>query len=96
MQILQDLRAQRDGITQAIAELESLNGTTASPSPARKTAKTAAPGAPPPSFMKRLISPEARERIAEAQWKRWAKKRKAEKAAAKRASAKTAKETEKA
>jgi hypothetical protein len=86
-QILADLRAQRDRIDSAITALEALNGTGVTP--AKTTAKPAAvksakasPAAP--AVTKRVLSPEARQRIAEAQQKRWAKKKRAVKAAAKK------------
>jgi len=87
-QFLIDLRVQRDRINQAIEAIETLNGT-AIPQRAAKNAKTAAPAAvksvkaasvAPPAAKKRVISPEGRQRMAEAQQKRWAKKNKAAKA----------------
>jgi hypothetical protein len=85
-QILADLRAQRDRITAAIAALESLNGTAATP--AKIAAKPAAvKSAKIPAAKKRVVSPEARQRMAEAQQKRWAKKKRAVKSAAKKAAA---------
>jgi hypothetical protein len=78
--ILTDLRAERDRIDQAIAAMEALNGTSA-----RKAAKPAS--GTKPTTSKRVVSPEARQRMAEAQQKRWAKKRRAVKAAAKKAAA---------
>jgi hypothetical protein len=77
--ILADLRAQRDRIDQAIEALESLNGT-----PATRAGKPAS--GTKPTTTKRVVSPEARRRMAEAQQKRWAKKKRAVKAAAKEAS----------
>src|ERR1700681_2038272 len=88
--ILAELHGQRDRISQAIEALESLNGSTSSP----RTAKTTPKPAPlatvkgvkaAPVATKRVISPEARQRMAEAQQKRWAKKKRAVKAAAKKA-----------
>ena len=80
--ILTDLRTQRDRITAAITALEALNLTAvsqptskAAARPALKTARTG----------KRVISAEARQRMALAQQKRWAKKKRAVKAAAKKA-----------
>lgn len=92
-QFLADLRAQRDRIDNAINALESLNGTAVSSAKATtkamartvKSAKTASAASPTAS--KRVISPEARLRMAEAQQKRWAKKKRAVKAAAKKAAA---------
>lgn len=86
-QILTDLRAERDRIDQAIAALEALNGTASSLAAKRsgvKFAKVATPGARR-TAAKRVISPESRRRMAEAQQKRWAKKKRAVKAAAKKA-----------
>lgn len=85
--ILTDLRAQRDRIDQAIAAMEALNGTSAA-----KVVKAGAPapGTKPtakPTAKKRVFSPESRQRMAEAQQKRWAKKRRAVKAAAKKVAA---------
>jgi|GEM_PF-1179317 type IV secretory pathway VirB10-like protein len=87
-QILADLRAQRDRINNAITALEALGGTsaptkTATKAPAPAPAKSAKKA--PPIVTKRVISPEARQRMAEAQQKRWAKKKRAVKAAAKKA-----------
>jgi hypothetical protein len=84
--ILTDLRAQRDRLNQAIAALESLNASASAPQASKSAAKTAiaatlksARSAP---AGKRVISEEARQRMAEAQRKRWAKKKRAVKAAA--------------
>jgi hypothetical protein len=83
-QILNELRAQRDRIDSAITALEALNGAAISPvktnanaaKPAAvKSAKTAS--VPAPAAKKRVISPEGRQRMAEAQQKRWASKKKA-------------------
>jgi hypothetical protein len=90
-QFLADLRAQRDRIDNAINALESLNGTAVSSAKAAtkavaltvKSAKTAPVATPTAS--KRVISPEARQRMAEAQQKRWAKKKRAVKAAPRKA-----------
>jgi hypothetical protein len=81
-QFLTDLRAERNRIDNAITALESLNGNavTTVKAPAPAVAK-AAPVAPAASG-KRVVSPEARQRMAEAQQKRWAKKKRAVKAAA--------------
>ena len=72
-QILADLRAQRDRIDAAIAAFEALGGTAAFP--AKTAAKPAAVKredcpSPAPAAGKRVISPEARQRMAEAQKKR--------------------------
>jgi hypothetical protein len=88
-QFLKDLRSERDRIDNAIAALEALDGTvtssngTAVKPAAVKVAKTTAS----PSSKTRTVSPEARQRMAEAQQKRWAKKKRAVKAAAKKAAA---------
>jgi hypothetical protein len=93
--ILAALLLERDRIDQAIAALESLNGTAISPAKsAAKNAKT------PAAAKKRVFSPESRQRMAEAQQKRWAKKKRAVKAAAKKtalspAAKKPAKEAQK-
>jgi hypothetical protein len=82
---LTELYSERNRINQAIAALESLNGTaavsakTAAKPAAVKTSKT------PAAATKRVVSPEARQRMAEGQQKRWAKKKRAVKAAAKKA-----------
>jgi hypothetical protein len=91
-QILTDLRAERDRINNAITALEALNGNAAIPTktatkaPAPAAVKTvkAAPVAAPVAA-KRVISPEGRQRMAEAQKKRYAKAKRAVKAAAKKA-----------
>jgi hypothetical protein len=91
-QILTELRAQRDRTIKAIAALEALNGTVISPSAPGKTAahvgingdKTASVA---PAATKRVVSPEARQRMAEAQKKRYAKAKRAVKAAAKKTAA---------
>jgi len=81
--ILTDLRTQRDHIIAAITALEALNPTAVShptakaATPALKTARTATVAG------KRVISAQAR--MALAQQKRWAKKKRAVKAAAKKA-----------
>jgi hypothetical protein len=89
-QILKELRAQRDRTIDAITAIEALNGAVISPAKtatkaakpaAVKSAKTASVA--PPAAKKRVISPEGRQRMAEAQQKRWAKKKRAVKAAAK-------------
>ncbi len=97
--ILTDLRAQRDRLNQAIAALESLNASASAPGVSKSAAKTAiaatlksARSAP---AGKRVISEEARQRMAEAQRKRWAKKKRAVKAAAVSAAEKPAKATTK-
>ena len=86
-QILTDLRAQRERITAAITALESLTGST--PAPAAKTPASAAAKSvkTTSASTKRAVSPEGRQRMAEAQQKRWAKKKRAEKYAAKKAAA---------
>jgi hypothetical protein len=88
--ILADLRAQRERVNQAIAALEALNGTAVSgpksktPAKATKatvTKATAVASGTKSVAKKRVISPEGRKRMAEAQQKRWAKKAKATKSA---------------
>lgn len=86
-QFLKDLCAERDRINNAIAALEALNGTgltqpTAKNAPAPAAVKTAKAT---PGVGKRVVSPEARQRMAEAQKKRYAKAKRAVKAAAKSA-----------
>jgi len=80
--ILTELHDQRDRINQAIAALESLNGAGVSRPAVVSSAKTAP--AAPPSAKKRVISPEARRRMAEAQQKRWAKAKRAANVAVKK------------
>jgi hypothetical protein len=72
--------------------MESLNGSTSTPKTIKMATKSTKPvlgknvrSAPVASSAtkKRVISPEARQRMAEAQQKRWAKKKKAAKAAEK-------------
>lgn len=84
--VIADLRAQRERLNQAIAALEALDGITVS-HPTTKMAKKAAAPAPgaKQTAKKRVISPEGRKHMAEAQQKRWAKKEKATKVAAKTA-----------
>jgi hypothetical protein len=89
--ILTELRAQRDRTINAIAALEALNGAAISPA---KTATKAAShvgingdktASVAPASTKRVVSPEARQRMAEAQKKRYAKAKRAVKSAAKKA-----------
>ena len=84
---LTDLYSERDRINDAIATLESLNGTAAAP--AKTAAKSAAVKSVkfPAAAKKRVFSPESRKKMAAAQQKRWAKKKRAVKAAAKKAAA---------
>ena len=92
-QILTDLRAQRDRINHAIVALEALGVSASSPQTAKTVTKTVAhvgngaktASVAPSSGRKRVVSPEARQRMAEAQQKRWAKKKRTAKAAAKAA-----------
>jgi hypothetical protein len=87
-QILTDLRVERDRINQAIAALEALNGTVSGTTPrgsGLKSAKATVPESKP-SSAKRVVSPESRKLMAEAQRKRWAKKKRAAKTAVKKAS----------
>ncbi len=82
-QFLTDLRVQRDRIDQAIAALEALSGAIVSSTKTATKATSPAPGIKPIAA-KRVISAEARQRMAEAQQKRWAKKKRAVKVAAKK------------
>jgi hypothetical protein len=84
-QILRELHAEREKLNQAIEALESLNG--AAPSLARSRSKaTTIVGLPTkPTVVARTFSPESRKHMAEAQKKRWAKRKRAAKAAAKKA-----------
>ena len=79
--IIADLRAQRDRIDSAITALEALNGTGVAPAKPDTRPATA------PTATKRVISAKARQRMAEAQQKRWAKKKRAVKADAKKTGA---------
>jgi hypothetical protein len=92
VQILIDLRAQRERVDRAIAAVEALNGTGVLT--AKAATKAATPEEPsskptpsPVSSAKRVVSREGRQRMAEAQQKRWAKKKRAVKAAARKAAA---------
>jgi hypothetical protein len=94
--ILAELQAQRDRIDAAITALELLNGSASAPKTPKSTSKVAVPSTvkstktapvPPLGAKKRVISAEARQRMAEAQQKRWAKKKRAMKAAANKATA---------
>jgi ABC-type uncharacterized transport system fused permease/ATPase subunit len=91
-QILADLHAQRDRINNAISALEALNGTAVPQHAAKPATKAEKPVAmksvktapvAPPATTKRVISTESRQRMADAQQMRWAKKKKVAKAAAK-------------
>jgi hypothetical protein len=87
-QILSDLRAQRDRIDSAISALEALSGNAITPAKTATnpvTVKSAKASPVIPASSKRVISPDARQRMAETQQKRWAKKKRAVKAAAKKA-----------
>lgn len=92
--ILAELQAQRDRIDAAITALESLNASASATKIPKSTSKVVLPSTvksaktapvPPLGAKKRVISAEARQRMAEAQKKRWAKKKRAVKAAAKKA-----------
>jgi hypothetical protein len=88
--ILTELRTERDRLTQAIAAIEALGGTAVSRQLAPKIpSKTAAPSTKHHA-KKRVIGAEARERMAEAQRKRWAGHKKAAKTPAAKKSAKDA------
>jgi hypothetical protein len=79
LSILAELYGQRDRITQAIEALESLNNSTLPTTKAPTTAaiETVKPATVAPvATTKRVISPEARRRMADAQKKRYAKARK--------------------
>ena len=91
-QVLAYLHAQRDRIVNAIAALEAMGWTAATKLTGTTASKTAAPAvvksaktASSAATKKRTVSPEARQRMAEAQQKRWAKKKRAVKAVAKKA-----------
>ncbi len=95
VQILIELRARRERIDQAIAALEALEKTPAHRPTAKAAAKAASSASgTKPTAGKRVMSPESRQRMAEAQQKRWAKKKRAVKVVAKKA-ASVAPETEK-
>jgi hypothetical protein len=92
LRILAELHGERERIDQAIEALESLNGSTSKPKTFKTATKTTKPvvvkrekTAPvaSPATKKRVISPEGRQRMAEAQQKRWAKRKKAVNAAKK-------------
>lgn len=68
-QLLSELRAQRDRITQAITALEGLGGGARSKLSVAGTTKKSAP--------RRRMSAAARKRISEAAKKRWAERKKA-------------------
>ena len=85
--ILAELRTELDRLSQAIVAIEALDGTAVPRQLARKTASKAVPTTQPPA-RKRIISAQARERMAEAQRKRWASHKKAAKAPAAKKSAK--------
>jgi hypothetical protein len=87
--ILSELRAERDRIHKAIAALEALEGTSARPRTARKSAASASAGqsAPKrgrrpsagqsaPKRGRRQMSAAGRKRISEMMKKRWAERRK--------------------
>jgi hypothetical protein len=76
--ILALLRAERNRINQAIAAVESLDGTAATVNTSTKAAKTTHPNATA-TAAKRTISPAGRKHIAEAQKARWAAKKTAAK-----------------
>jgi hypothetical protein len=82
-QFLKDLRAERDRINDAIAALEALNGSGVTQTvPAPDAAKTAKSFPVASVAGKRVVSPEARQRMADAQKKRYAKAKRAAKKAA--------------
>jgi hypothetical protein len=75
-QLLSELRAERDRITQAISAIESLSGT-GTRTDGRSKAARAGRAAAAKSAPRRTMSPAARKRISEAAKKRWAERRKA-------------------
>jgi hypothetical protein len=77
--LLVDLRGQRDLLLQAIVALEKLGSGGGKRRGRPPKWAQSADGAPPDAAApkKRVISPEARKRMAEAQKKRWAAARKA-------------------
>jgi hypothetical protein len=84
-EIIAGLRAERDRIDKAITALEAVEGIVA---PSRRgrpkgsvAVKPAKPAKKTGKKAKRILSPEAKARIAAAQKNRWAKVKKAEKAA---------------
>jgi hypothetical protein len=85
---LAELYSERDRIDSAITALEALNGNAITPAKtaikphAVKSAKAFPVSA---TATKRVVSPESRKKMANAQQKRWAKKKRAVKAAAKKA-----------
>lgn len=89
-QILTHLRAQRERIDIAITALEALGGTAGPTARATlkdtptATAKRVSPASVPPITIKRTVSPEGRQRMAEAQKKRYAKAKRTVKSAAKK------------
>jgi hypothetical protein len=87
--ILAELRTERDRLSQAIVAIEALDETAVSRQLARKTASKAVSTTQQP-VRKRVISAQARERMAEAQRKRWANHKKAAKAPAAKKSARDA------
>lgn len=85
VQILIELRARRERIDLAIAALEALEKTAVHRPTANTVAKAASSALGTKPTAKRVISPESRHRMADAQQKRWAKKKRAVKAVAKKA-----------
>lgn len=77
---LQGLEAQREKLDQQIAEVRSLLGTGAARRgrPRRQASESSGSSEPTNGRKKRVLSPEARKRIAAAQKKRWANFRKSQ------------------
>jgi hypothetical protein len=68
-QILADLHDQRDRIDQAIAAVVALDATAVTPAKTAAKAASPSPGPKPTDAAKRVVSPEACQRMAEAQQK---------------------------
>lgn len=74
---LQGLEAQKQKLDEQIAQVRGMMGTRAG-RPAKKSAGGESEGAPRRARKKRVLSAEARKRIAAAQKKRWAAFRKSQ------------------
>lgn len=89
--ILTELRTEQARLTRAIAAIEAIDGNAVSkPLTQKAPSKATAPTTKRATKKKRMISPEARARMAEAQRKRWAGHNKAAKSPAAKKSAKEA------
>lgn len=75
-QLLSELRAERDRITQAISAIESLDGAGNRADGRSKAARAGRAAATQPAPRRRM-SAASRKRISEAAKKRWAERRKA-------------------